>query len=110
MPISWNKRDGLSLQLIMLIENAVMKYCEEKKISNAEISELLDYHALNRLARNLRLKVKVEELTEELITAPKETPLEIIGKIVAKVANNEEENNPPSSIEVALRGGPIVIL
>ena len=95
MPIfSADKRDGLSLQLIMLIENVVMKYCEEKKIPNAEISDLLNCSALNRLARNLRLKVKVEELAEEPITAPKETPLEIIDRIVAGVANNEKANSP----------------
>ncbi|KKR46401.1 MAG: hypothetical protein UT90_C0004G0033 [Parcubacteria group bacterium GW2011_GWA1_40_21] len=110
MPFSGDKIDGLSLQLIVGIENFVRGFCLEKKISQSEIPEIFNPNALNRLARNLGLRVKVEELTEEPISAPKETPLEIIDRIVTEVANNEAANSSPSGIESALRGHPMVIL
>ena len=109
MPFSGDKIDGLSFQFILGIENFVRGFCLEKKISQSEIPEIFNPNALNRLARNLGLRVKVEELTEELSTAPRETPLEIINR-VTEVTDNKTANSPPSSIGAALQGDPIVIL
>ncbi|MBM2818146.1 MAG: hypothetical protein HW401_736 [Parcubacteria group bacterium] len=95
MPISGDKKDKLSLYLYVTIETAFRDFCAEKQISNDEVSEIVDYRFLNRLARNFGLRVKVEELAEEPITATKETPLEIIDRIVVGVANNEKANSPP---------------
>ena len=66
MAISSEKRDGLSLQLVAGIENFVRGFCLEKKISQSEISEILDFNALNRLARNLGLNVKAESSQKQL--------------------------------------------
>lgn len=111
MPISGDKRDILSLQLISGIENFVRGLFLEKKISQSKISEVIDCKMLNCLAGNLGLKVRVKELVEEpIITTPKETPIEIINRIVTEVADNEPTNRLSSGIEVALTGDPIVIL
>ena len=109
MPISGDKKDKLSLYLSLKFETTVKDFCIENKISNDEVSEIIDCRFLHRLARNLGLRVKVEELTEELITAPRETPLEIINR-VTEVTDNKTANSPPSSIGAALQGDPIVIL
>ena len=112
MPIAADRKDGLSLYLVMQIEIVVKEFCGEKKISNNEILEILDCSALNLLVRNLGLKVKVEELVEEPVTVEveRETPLEIIDRIVTKVADNEVVDSPRFGIEAALSGDPIVIL
>mgnify|MGYP001571172635 FL=1 len=82
MPISSEKRDGLSLQLVAGIENFVRGFCLEKKISQSEISEILDFNALNRLARNLGLNVKAESSQKQL----------------------------PAGIEFALSGSPEIVI
>ncbi|MBU6430821.1 MAG: hypothetical protein KGJ58_01455 [Patescibacteria group bacterium] len=66
MPISRDKRDGFSLQLITGIENYVRGFCLDKKLSQSEISEILDYKAINRLARNLSLKIRAESSSKQL--------------------------------------------
>ena len=109
MPISGDRKDKLSLYLSVTIETAFRDFCAEKKISNDEVSEIVDYRFFNRLARNLGLRVKVEELIEDPIATPKETPIEIINRAI-EVTDNKAANSPPSSIGAALQGDPIVIL
>ena len=109
MPISGDKKDRLSLHLSLKIEITVKDFCIENKISNIEVSEIVDYRFFNRLARNLGLRVKVEELIEDPIATPKETPIEIINRAI-EVTDNKAANSPPSSIGAALQGDPIVIL
>jgi hypothetical protein len=110
MPISGDRRNILSLQLVTGMENFIRGFFIEKKISQKEIPEVVGCNILNRFARDLGLKVKVEEITEEPISAPRETPLEIIDRIVSKVVNNKGENNSLSGIESALKDDPIVVL
>ncbi len=76
MPISDDRRDRLSLQLIARIENAIKEFYLEKKIAPNEIPELLDHLVLSRLARNLGLNVRVEK-SEITPKTAKKTPLGI---------------------------------
>jgi len=95
MPLYGERKNILSLELVEYIKTAVEDFCENKSLYREEIPELFDHKVVGRIMKDLGLKVKVEELTEEPITAPKETPLEILNKIAAEVANNEAANSFP---------------
>lgn len=61
MPISSGDRlSSASLELTNELEVFIKKFCDEKKISNAEIPKVLDCETLKHLARNLGLRVSVE--------------------------------------------------
>jgi len=109
MPLYGERKNILSLELVEYIKTAVEDFCENKSLYREEIPELFDYKVISRIVKDLGLKVKVEELTEEPITAPRETPLEIINR-VTEVADNKVADSPPSGIESALRGHPMVVL
>jgi len=94
MPLYGERKELLSLELTEYIKTAVGDFCENKFLYREEIPKLFDYKVVSRIVKDLGLKVKVEELMEELIIVT-ETPLEIIDRI-AKATDNETINHHQS--------------
>lgn len=66
MPMFGDKRDGLSLEIINLMEVYLNEVCSQKNISKSELQEILTPDSVNRMFRNLGLSMKVESASKML--------------------------------------------
>lgn len=83
MPLYGENEADLSMTLTVKIENLVKEFCFDKK---APISKLFNSLAINRLAQNLGLNVRVEE-----IPVLKDTPL-MIEVLLNNKSSSEEKD------------------
>lgn len=66
MPMSGDKMDGLSLEIINLMEVYLNEICVQKNISKGELQKMLTPTLVNRMFRNLGLSIKVEPSSKML--------------------------------------------
>ena len=64
MPIFGDKQGEMSLRLIALLEKTVNNFCFMQDIPREAIPELISCKSMNRLARNLKLNVRVVPLSK----------------------------------------------
>lgn len=78
----------LAMQLATHMIKSVGEFCFMKNISEDKISGVVYQDAFNQLAEELELGLNVrmvEELTGEPVATSKETPFEIIGRVVNQI-------------------------